>query len=114
MSLRPVTYPCRPTIPPRSCGGGTALRRTVVVAENATEALPPPNGAGVLWVSHSVNQLVAETLMIALAMMGRGELNERATEVPLTERNRVIGGQSAQRPDLRRKEIRRLTRRRTV
>jgi hypothetical protein len=47
---------------------GAALRRTVVVAEKATAALTPPNGADVMPVSSTVHQVVAETLMIALAM----------------------------------------------
>jgi hypothetical protein len=67
-----------------------ALRRTVVVAEKATEALTPPNGADVMPVSNTVNQVVAETLMIALAMIVRDELGERSTEVPLTERNDAV------------------------
>ena len=44
-------------------------------------------GAGVRLVSHSVNQLVAETLMIALAVIMGGGLSQRTTKVPLTERN---------------------------
>ena len=38
-------------------------------------------------VADTVNQVVAETLMIALAMIVRDELGERTTEVPLTETN---------------------------
>ena len=67
-----------------------ALRRTVVVAEKATDALAPPNGAGVMLVADTVNQVVAETLMIALAMIVRDELGERTTEVPLTEKNDAV------------------------
>ena len=67
-----------------------ALRRTVVVAEKATEALTPPNGADVVPVSSTVNQVVAATLMIAHAMIVRDELSERTREVPLTERNDAV------------------------
>jgi hypothetical protein len=69
---------------------GDGASCTVVVAQKATEALTPPNGAGVRLVSNTVNQLVAETLMIALAMIVRGELSERTKEVPLTERSHAI------------------------
>jgi hypothetical protein len=41
-------------------------------------------------VSNTVNQIVAETLMIAFAMVVDKELGERTTEVPLTERNHTI------------------------
>jgi hypothetical protein len=41
-------------------------------------------------VSDTVNQVVAETLVIAFAMIVRDELGERAPEVPLTERNHAI------------------------
>lgn len=40
--------------------------------------------------SDTVNQVVAETLVIALVMIVRDELGERATEVPLTERNDAV------------------------
>jgi hypothetical protein len=63
-----------------------ALRRSVVVAEEPADALPPPNGAGVVLVSHAVNQVVAETLVIAFAMIVDQELGQRAPEVPLTHR----------------------------
>lgn len=51
----------------------------MVVAEKATEALTPPNGADVMPVSNTVNQVVAETLMMALAMIVRDKLSERPT-----------------------------------
>jgi hypothetical protein len=49
--------------------------------------LTPPNGAAVMLVSNTVNQVVAEALMVALAMIVNHELCERPTEVPLTQRN---------------------------
>ena len=67
-----------------------ALRGTVVVTEKTTDALTPPNGARVMLASGTVNQVVAETLVIALVMIVRDELGERATEVPLTERNDAV------------------------
>jgi hypothetical protein len=41
-------------------------------------------------VSNTLNQVVAETLMIALAMMVDDELRKHTTEVPLTERNHAV------------------------
>jgi hypothetical protein len=67
-----------------------ALRRTVVVAEKAADALTPPNGAGAMLVSDTVNQVVAETLMIAFAMIVDQELGERTAEMPLTLRNEAV------------------------
>ena len=67
-----------------------ALRRAAVVAEKAADALTASNGAGVMLVSNIVNQVVAETLMIALAMIVDDELRKRTTEVPLTERNHAV------------------------
>jgi hypothetical protein len=67
-----------------------ALRRSVIAAEEPADALPPPNGAGIVLVSHAVNRVVAETLVIAFAMIVDQELGQRAPEVPLTERNHAI------------------------
>jgi hypothetical protein len=38
-------------------------------------------------VSHTVDQFVAEPLMVAFAMIVDEEVGERTTEVPLTHRN---------------------------
>jgi hypothetical protein len=45
------------------------LRRTVVEAEKATNALTLPHGAGVTCVWDSADQFIAEALMVALAMI---------------------------------------------
>jgi hypothetical protein len=52
--------------------------------------LTPPNSAGVTCVWVAVDQFIAEALMVALAMIVGHELGERATEMPLTERNHVV------------------------
>jgi hypothetical protein len=62
----------------------------VVEAEKATEALTPPNSAGVTCVWVAVDQFIAEALMVALAMIVGHELGERPTEMPLTERNHAV------------------------
>jgi hypothetical protein len=62
----------------------------VVEAEKATEALTPPNCTGVPCIWVAVDQFIAEALMVALAMIVRHELGERATEMPLTERNHAV------------------------
>lgn len=41
-------------------------------------------------VSDTINQVVAETLIIAFAMIVDDELCECTTEVPLTERNHAV------------------------
>jgi len=41
-------------------------------------------------VSNPVDQLVAETLMVAFAMIVNHELRQRPTEVPLTEGNHAV------------------------
>jgi hypothetical protein len=66
------------------------LRRTVVEAEKATEALTPPNSTGVTCVWVAVDQFIAEALMVALSMIVGHELGERATEMPFTERNDTV------------------------
>jgi len=62
----------------------------VVEAEKATDALTPPNSAGVKCVWVAVDQFIAEALMVALAMIVDYELGERATEMALTERNHAV------------------------
>jgi hypothetical protein len=52
--------------------------------------LTPPSRAGAMPVSDTINQVVAETLMIAFAMIVDDELCERTTKVPLTEREHAI------------------------
>ncbi len=66
------------------------LRRAVVIVQKATHALTPPNEAGAMPVSDTVNEVVAETLMVPLAMVVDQELGDRLTEVPLTERKHAI------------------------
>jgi hypothetical protein len=60
------------------------LCRTVVVAKKAAQARTPPNAAFVVLASGTVDQVVAEPLMVALAMIVDEELGEGAAEVPLT------------------------------
>jgi hypothetical protein len=62
----------------------------VVEAEKATDALTPPNSTGVTCVWVAVDQFIAEALMVALAMIVDHELGERATDMPLTERNHAV------------------------
>jgi hypothetical protein len=45
------------------------LRRTIVVAEKSTDALAPPNVAGAMLAFNTVDQLVAEALMVTFTMM---------------------------------------------
>jgi hypothetical protein len=66
------------------------LRRTVVVAEKATDAVTPPNEAAVMPTSNTLDQFVAEALMVAFAMVVDHELPERTTQMPLTQRNEVV------------------------
>ena len=66
------------------------LRRTIVVAEKATNALASPNAPAARLVADTVNQAVAETLMIAFTMIVDRELGERTTEVRLTQRNETV------------------------
>jgi hypothetical protein len=66
------------------------LCRTVVVVEKATDALRAPNAAAVMLASTTVDQFVAEPLMIALAMIVDEELGERTAEMPLTNRNEAV------------------------
>jgi hypothetical protein len=40
--------------------------------------------------SNTIDQFVAQALMVALAMIVRDELGERTTEVPLTYRNHAV------------------------
>ena len=61
-----------------------------MVTEKTADALMSPNGARVRLPSHAVNQIVAETLVIAFAMIVDQELGPRAPEVALTERNHAI------------------------
>jgi hypothetical protein len=65
-------------------------RRTVVVAEKTTDAVTPPNRAGVMRGSDTVDQLIAEALMVAFAMIVDHELRERPTEMRLTKRNQAV------------------------
>jgi hypothetical protein len=58
------------------------LRRTIVVTEKATDALTPPDGPAGMLGSSFVDQIVAEALMVAFAMIVDHELRERTTEVP--------------------------------
>jgi hypothetical protein len=63
----------------------SGLRRTVVVAEKATDPLAPSNPPSSDLAS-TIDQLVAEALMVAFAVVVDYELRERATEVALTQR----------------------------
>ena len=58
----------------------------IVVAEKATDALAPPNPPAGMLASNTIDQLVAEALMVAVAVVVDDELRERTTEVPLTQR----------------------------
>jgi hypothetical protein len=71
--------PFCPTLEPDLLGG-----RPVVVAENAAHSLSAANGAGRSLHKRTIDQLVRESLMIALAMIVRGEFVQRLSEVPLT------------------------------
>jgi hypothetical protein len=64
--------------------------RSILAWQKTADALTPPNGARVMLVSDTLNQVVTETLVIALVMIVRGEVGERATEAPLTERNDAL------------------------
>ena len=66
------------------------LRGSIVITEEATHPLAPPNAAVLRLNLHAVDQFIAEALMVALAMIVGHELGERATEMPLTERNHPI------------------------
>jgi hypothetical protein len=67
------------------------LRRTIVVAEKPAQALPPPNASAGVLVFNTIDQFVAEALMVAFAMIVDHKLRERTTEVSLTQRNLVSG-----------------------
>jgi hypothetical protein len=68
------------------------------VAEKATQTLSPANGdAGIR--RHSVDQFVAEPLMIAFAVVVDHDLRERMPQVPLTDRDETIQALFFDRPD---------------
>ena len=70
----------------------------MVVAEKATETLSPANGdAGMR--RDTVDQFVAEPLMIALAVIVDHELREGMPQVPLTERDETVQTLLFDRPD---------------
>lgn len=66
------------------------LRRAIVVAQKATDALATPNAPAGMLVSRTIDQLVAEALMVAFVMIVDRELLERTTEVALTLRNHAV------------------------
>jgi hypothetical protein len=74
------------------------LRRTIVVTEKAADALPPPDGAAGMG-SSIVDQVVAEALMVAFAMIMDHELGERTTKVPFPERNHAVQALFLYRPN---------------
>jgi hypothetical protein len=51
--------------------------------------LTPPNGAGLMRVLDTVDQLIGEALMVAFPMIVDHELRERTTEM-LPERNHAV------------------------
>jgi hypothetical protein len=57
--------------------GPVGLRRPIVVIENATKALTPPNRPRAQAFSRILDQIVAEILIVALAMIVRHEFGER-------------------------------------
>jgi hypothetical protein len=69
----------RPKLTPRS-----ALRRTIVVVEQTTDALAPPNPPAGSLASHSIDQVVSAALMVTFRVVVEDELGERPTEVSLT------------------------------
>jgi hypothetical protein len=77
--------PC-PTIRPTEFVPPSGLRRTIVVAEKATDAPAAPDSPAGFLASNTIDQLVAKALMVAFAMVVDHELRERTTEVPLTQR----------------------------
>jgi hypothetical protein len=62
------------------------LRRTIVVAENATDVLVTPNLR--MWSQAPIPsiRIVAKALMVAFAMIMDNKVRERPTEVSLTQR----------------------------
>ena len=49
-----------------------------------------PNAAAVMLASTTINQVVADPLMVALAMIVDEELGERTAKMPLTNRNEAV------------------------
>jgi len=70
---------------------GFSLRgRPAVVAENAAHSLPAASSASRWLPKRTIDQLVRESLVIALTMIGRGEFVQRLSEAPLTERHDAV------------------------
>ena len=92
--LNDPNSPFCPTLEPDLLGG-----RPVVVAEKPAHSLAAANGAGRSLHKRTIDQLVRESLMIALARIVRGEFVQRLSEVPLTERHDTVQAFLFHRPD---------------
>jgi hypothetical protein len=66
------------------------LRGSIVVVEKPTKALQPPNGSTSSPDFNIADQIVPQTLMIALMVVVHDILRERSTKMPLTERNEPV------------------------
>jgi hypothetical protein len=68
----------------------TELRGSIVVVEKPTKALQPPNGSTASPGFNIADQIVPQTLMIALMVVVHDILRECATKMPLTARNEPV------------------------
>jgi hypothetical protein len=64
--------------------------RPIVLTENPSNALPPANRAGRSLLDSALDQIIRESLVIALAMVVRGQFVQRLTEVPFAERHDAV------------------------
>jgi hypothetical protein len=63
------------------------LRGAIVVVEKPTKALRPSNGSTCSRDLNNADQIVPQTLMVALVVVVDDIVQKRATKMPLTERN---------------------------
>src|SRR4029453_3241909 len=63
---------------------------TVVVTEKSPDALSATNGTDNMLLLRHVDQLVAEPLMVAFAMVMGHEVGKCPPEMPFTERNEAV------------------------
>ena len=74
----------------RTISRALALRRAVGIVAKTTDALTPLHAAAVRSAFNTINQFVAEPLMVAFAMIVNKELGEDTTEVPLPQWNTAV------------------------